>query len=149
MATIAGANIEFVTLARNPYSLALAAQFLARHPPFSRFEFGKTILTLFYQIEMERHLVGAANDRIVAYLGWTRTSEAIAEAWIAGGAVLSPDEGGRANAVTVFATDDRALILPMIREAKRRSPGRPTYWKRHGSGGEIVASRAVRLRSQP
>jgi hypothetical protein len=149
VATIAGNPIEFVTLARNPYSLALAAQFLARHPPFSRFEFGKMMLTLFHQIEMELHLVGAANDRIVAYLGWMRTSEAVAEAWVAGEVLLSPDEGGRANAVTVFATDDSSLILPMIREAKRRNPGRPTYWKRHGSGGEIVASRAVRLRSQP
>ena len=106
-------------------------------------------MTLFHQIEMERHLVGAANDRIVAYLGWALTSEANAEAWIAGKGALSPDESGAANAVTVFATDDPSLILPMIREAKRRSPGRPTYWKRHGSGGEIVASRAVRLRSRP
>jgi hypothetical protein len=130
-------------LARNPYSLGLAARFLSEHRPFSEMEFGATVQALMFQIHEGTHLIASRKDAMVGYLGWLRVEPAGAEAWLSGQGRLMPMRDGAAVAVTLFATADPADILPMIREAKRMEPGRSVYWKRYFGDGRAPSPRRV------
>ena len=137
--------LTFTQLPPSPLSLGLAAQFVARFPPFDDFEFGMMVQTIRYQLETGNHLVAGLDDKIVGYLGWIRTTKAIAEAWLDEDGPLHPAlHNLTAVGVTVLAVEDAGTILPLIREAKRRNPGISVYWKRHAGDGTLAAKRRVR-----
>ena len=138
-------KLVFGQLSDSPESLGLATEFIARYPPFVTYEFGPMTRTLLYQLEKQTHLVGTIDERIVAYLGWMRTSSEIAEKWINEGGPLRPDRNSNdAVAVTVFAVADPRYSLAMIRKAKMLEAGRSVYWKRYFTTGKEPSSRAVR-----
>ena len=131
-------------LDKNPYSLGLASVFVASHPPFDRFEFGPTVKTLFHQINNETHLILAENDRIVGYLGWLKTTEDIAAAWLDGEAALNYAKGGNVAAVTIFVVNDPKDTIRMIKAAKLAEPDSHVYWKRYYTDGRPPSPRVVR-----
>ena len=138
-------RLAFSVLPRNPFSFGLVAEFVSRHMPFAGLEFGKLTNALIAQIDTECHLVGAVDNRISAYLGWLRTTPEIAEDWIAVDRLLTDVPGGVAIAITVMAVDHPAYVMQLIREAKRRNPGRSVYWKRYFPDQRPAQGRAVRI----
>jgi len=132
-------------LARNPYSLGMAARFMAGYKPFADMEFGQTIEALMFQIHEGTHLIASRKDAMVGYLGWLRVDADRAEAWQAGQGRLFATRDGDAIAVTLFATQSKAHILPMIRAAKKLEPGKSVYWKRYFSDGRVPAPRQVKV----
>lgn len=130
-------------LARNPYSLGMAARFLAGHQPFAAMEFGLTVQALMFQIHEGTHLIASRADKMVGYLGWQRVDVAGAQAWLEGQGRLVATRDGAAIAVTLFATEEPADILPMIRAAKRLEPGKSVFWKRYFSDGRAPSPRQV------
>ncbi len=138
-------SLVFGRLSDSPNSLGLAAEFVARYPPFVTYEFGPMVRTLLFQLERQTHLVGTIDEKIVAYLGWMRTSPEIAERWINEDGKLRPDpRSDDAVAVTVFAVADPKHSLAMIRKAKTIEAGRSVYWKRYFTTGKEPSNRAVR-----
>ncbi|MBA3910929.1 MAG: hypothetical protein C0524_13905 [Rhodobacter sp.] len=140
------AGLEITQLARNPYSLGMAARFLSEHRPFSEMEFGATIQSLMFQIHEGTHLVATHGDTMAGYLGWLRVDQACAEDWQAGRGRLFAKRDGLAIAVTLFATERAEDILPMLKAAKRMEPGRSVYWKRYFVDGRPPSGRQVKVR---
>ncbi|MFY0633709.1 MAG: hypothetical protein JXQ91_07850 [Vannielia sp.] len=134
-------------LARNPYSLAMAAKFLCDVEPFNRFEFGPTFTTLFCQIDDGTHLIIERDDSIAGYLGWVETTDEIAAGWIDRGERLRHVKDGGAAAVTIFYALDPKDALKMIRAAKEMVPQASVYWKRYFVDGRAPASRSVRKKN--
>jgi hypothetical protein len=139
-------GLEITQLARNPYSLGMAARFLSEHRPFADMEFGSAIQSLMFQIHEGTHLIASRGDALVGYLGWLRVDPACAEDWQAGRGRLVAKRDGAAVAVTLFATDLPDDILPMIRAAKALEPGRSVYWKRYFVDGRAPSARQVAAR---
>lgn len=131
-----------------PLSLGLVCDFVSRFPPFDRFEFRHMTVTLRYQLEAQSHLVVGRDDQIVGYLGWIRTTRAIAEAWVANdGALTAVTENVEAVAATVLVTENPKYALPLIRRAKTLNLGLSVYWKRQFSDGRIAMKRSVRKKA--
>lgn len=115
----------------SPAASGFLCRFMAEFEPFTHFEFGAMTRTLNYQLETGNHLVGGLDDAVVGYIGWIRTSIAIADAWVAAGGALTPEKEGEAIAITVLGVQKGGFILPLVREAKRLNPHFSVYWKRH------------------
>jgi hypothetical protein len=131
-----------------PVSLGLLCEFVSRFPPFDRFEFQQMTVALRYQLEGGSHLVAGLDDRIVGYLGWVRTTRAIAEAWVAeSGPLTAVAEHPDAVAPTIFVTADPRYALPLVRSAKAVNLGYSVYWKRQFPDGRLAIKRSVRKKT--
>jgi hypothetical protein len=131
----------------NPLSLGLICDFVSRFPPFDGFEFQLMTVTLRHQLETGCNLVAGSDDEIVAYLGWIRTTNEIAGAWMNDlGPLTAATEDASAVAVTVLVAKDRKYVLPLIRHAKRENPGLSVYWKRQFADRAESAKRSVTKR---
>lgn len=133
-------------LARNPYSLGIAAKYLSEIELFARFEFGPTLSSLLHQINDGSHLILERNDRMCGYLGWVRTSQDWAEAWQSNRGPLRKVAEGDAIVVTIFHAQDSSDILRMIKAAKTMVPGLPVYWKRFFEDDRTPSARVVKIK---
>lgn len=133
-------------LARNPYSLGIAAKYLSEIDLFTRFEFGPTLSSLMHQINDGTHLIVERNDRICGYLGWVRCTKDGAEDWLHNRGPLRKVADGDAVVVTIFHAQDSRDILGMIKAAKTMAPGLPVYWKRFYENERAPSPRAVKIR---
>jgi hypothetical protein len=132
-----------------PLSLGLVCNFVSRFPPFDAFEFKQMTTTLRYQLETQCHLVAGDDDEIVGYLGWIRTTNEIAEAWMNNqGALTAAAENASAAVVTVIVASNPKYLLPLIRRSKILNPDLPVYWKRQFAGGKRPAKRSVRKKPE-
>jgi hypothetical protein len=131
-----------------PLSLGLLCDFVSRFPPFNKFAFGEMTLALRYQLETGCHLVAGLDDRIVGYLGWIRTTRAIADTWIAGnGPLTAVPENADAIAATILVTENPEFALSLVREAKHLNREFSVYWKRQFSDGRPDVKRSVRKKA--
>jgi hypothetical protein len=133
-------------LARNPYSLGIAAKYLSEIALFARFEFGPTMSSLMHQINDGTHLIVERNDHLCGYLGWVQTSQTCAEDWLENRGPLSKEAGGDAVVVTIFHAQENRDILRMIKVAKTMTPGLSVYWKRFFSNERAPSPRAVKVK---
>jgi hypothetical protein len=138
-------DLTFTNLPYSPVSLGLLVEFVSRFRPFDDFEFGMMVQSLRYQLDTGNHIVMGLDDRIVGYLGWIKTTRAVADAWLdQDGPLHAVLHDLDAIAVTVLAVEESGDILPLIRRAKQLNPGYSVYWKRHASDGRLSAKRRVR-----
>jgi hypothetical protein len=141
-------ELLFSAFPNNPLSLGLVCDFVSRFRPFDTFEFRQMTVTLRYQLEAQSHLVAGLDDQIVGYLGWIRTTRAIAEAWVANDRSLTAvTDGADAVAATVLVTEDPRYALPLIRRAKTLNAGMSVYWKRQFIDGRVAMKRSVRKKA--
>jgi hypothetical protein len=132
-----------------PLSLGLLCDFVAKFPPFDGFEFQLMTVTLRHQLEARCNLVAGHNDEIVGYLGWIRTTNEIADAWMKDqGPLTAATQDASAIAFTIMVATDRRYVLPLIRQAKRENPGVSAYWKRQFADKAAAAKRSVTKRSE-
>jgi hypothetical protein len=140
--------LVFSAFPNTPVSLGLLCDFVCRFPPFDGFQFRQMVAALHYQLEAQTHLVAGLDDRIVGYVGWIRTTRAIAEAWIAeSGPLNAAAEGADAIAATMLVTENPKHALPLVRSAKMLNRGYPVYWKRQFSDGRASVKRSVRKKA--
>jgi hypothetical protein len=127
-----------------PVSLGLLCDFVSGFPPFNTFAFGEMTLVLRYQLETGCHLVAGLDDRIVGYLGWIRTTRAIADNWSAGnGPLTAVPDNADAVAATILVTEKPKFALPLLRQAKQRNGAFSVYWKRQFADGRANVKRSV------
>ncbi len=140
-------SLTIASFPSSPLSLGLLCDFVSRFQPFDAFEFKQMTVTLRHQLETQCNLVAGYDDEIVGYLGWIRTTQQVAEAWVNDeGPLTATTEEASAVTITVLVASSPRLILPMIRHAKAAHPGVHVYWKRQFVDGKRPAKRSVRKR---
>ncbi len=145
------ALVEYTTFQPSSRSLGSLAAFVSRHAPFTNYEFGPVVKTLLYQLEHRTHAVAMARDpvtgeldRMISYVGWVRTTDDVARAWLDTDSRLTMCTANHdAVAVTILATDDPASVLGLIRHAKCMNVGKSVYWKRYFMDGRSPSPRRV------
>lgn len=125
-------RIVFRRLEGSQANFGLVADYLSRRAPFDRFPLGQFCQSLRYQLTRAAHVAAFDGETLCGYLGWLPTTRAVGEAWRRNGGTLTPveDAGHDAAALTVVCVDERVLLLPIIRQARRLNPGRRIYFKR-------------------
>ena len=143
--------IEYTTFQPTSRSLGSLAAFVSQHAPFTQYEFGPVMKTLLYQLEHCTHAVAMARDpvtgeltQMLSYVGWVRTTDAVAREWLENEGRLTMSSGKHdAIAVTILATDDPASVIGLIKHAKKMNVGKSVYWKRYFMDGRAPHSRKV------
>lgn len=124
--------VEYTTFQPSSKSLGSLAAFVSMHAPFTKYEFGPVMKTLLYQLQHCTHAVAMARDpvtgeldQMVSYVGWVRTTDEVARAWLENeGRLTMSQDNHDAIAVTILATDDPASVMGLIKHAKRMNVGK-------------------------
>lgn len=106
---------------RDPHAaLGRAVLQLMGKPGFARLRFGSWSRILVGQINRGHYFFLEQGDKMVGLAGWSRSSEAKADAWIAGEGDLAPDEAttGDCIIVNVWQSDDDAVQAEMVRQMR-------------------------------
>lgn len=137
---------QFRTLPATIESFGIAMDFLSRHQPFAGVATGVFSQVVRRQVFRGEHVVAWNGTGLAGYAGWLPTSERGARAWLAGrGELLPVDENADAVALTTVATEDSALVLPLMRAARARNPGRRIFFKRDYADARRPARKAAVL----
>jgi hypothetical protein len=123
-------------------ALGLLVAFLSATAPFSEFRSRVLVRALQQQLERRHHVCLMRGGRFAGYCGWLLTSREIGDRWLNDEAELSPVADGVADVVacTIVHCPDRRDVLPLIREARARNPGRLAVFKRDRSTGDRKAA---------
>jgi hypothetical protein len=113
-------------------SFGAVTSFLAAREPFSGFDLGTFTRSIKAQLKARHHLAAVRDGIIVGYAGWLLTTEAMAEAWVAGQGPLLARRGpeARAAVLTTVAAEDPKSIPLLIRGARQLNPGKRAYFRR-------------------
>ena len=127
------------------YHKCMLLDYLAASPPFSDYGMKSMLQSVTAQMTAGTYLVAISEERICGYLGWLLTTQQIAEDWVNGsGPLISRKENVSAAAPTILAVSDPDLLLPMVREMKRRVGNLPIFWKRHVKGRGLHSRQLIR-----
>jgi len=106
---------------RDPHAaLGRAVMQLMGKPGFGQLRFGSWSRILVGQINREHYFFLERAGKIVGFAGWSRSSEAGADTWVAGEGDLSPDEvmTGDCIIVNVWQSDDPQAQAEMVRQMR-------------------------------
>lgn len=106
--------------------------YLSRTDPFTRFQVGHFSSIVRQQLKTGHHLVAMDGKTIVGYVGWMLTKKEIGDRWQNANGKLTPVAEGKADsaALTVVASENRSILLRLIRGARTLNPGKRVYFKR-------------------
>jgi hypothetical protein len=128
---------ELMRLKASYETFGIVIDYLAGIDPFRRYEFGPLARAVQQQVHDGEHLAAVGRDRIVGYVGWLRSTEAIAERWQAGKGELVPPPVGTmpdTAALTIVAADDRRVMHALIARLRSMNPYRRIFFKREYAG---------------
>ena len=106
---------------RDPHAaLGRAVMQLMGKPGFARLRFGSWSRILVGQINRGHYFFLERGGQMVGFAGWSRSSEARADAWVAGEGDLSPQEAltGDCIIVNAWQSDDDAAQAEMVRQMR-------------------------------
>ena len=124
-----------------PNFVAAVLRFVSRYSPFRGYQFGQMVEALVYQLRGGTNVVAIDDGRLVGYMGWIRTTEAIAERWMHDEGPLTPAGSGNAVVATVLVAKNRSSIFPMIRRFAELNPACRVYRKRSFPDGRPAMKR--------
>lgn len=138
-------------------AIGLAAHFVAKREPFSRFPAGDLIRTLSNQVHRENYLFAldivanaARPARVIGYFGWALYDEAVAERFAATG-VPPPDElttGGDVIWILTAAAENRGAFFALAKATRALYPAHRVMAIRRKAGGRRVTLDQSRARVQ-
>jgi hypothetical protein len=119
-------------------SLGLLVAFLSATAPFSEFRSRVLVRALQQQLERRHHVCLTRGGRFAGYCGWLLTSREIGDRWLNDEGELTPvaDDLADVVACTIVCCPDRRDVLPLIRQARARNPGRLAVFKRDRAYGD-------------
>ena len=127
-------------------SLGLAVEYLSKKPAFAKLKFGEWSQVLYYQVVREHFFfVIDPDQRVLGFLGWALTSQALAEQWVENRAGLRNEQcrEGDCAIVNAFAADTVAVNRFIVETMRKLFASQRTlYFKRHYPDGR---TRPVRL----
>jgi len=106
---------------RDPHAaLGRAVMQLMGKPGFARLRFGSWSRILIGQINREHYFFLERAGQMVGFAGWSRSSEELADAWVAGEGDLSPAEARTGDCIIVNAwqSDDAEAQAEMVRQMR-------------------------------
>lgn len=106
---------------RDPHAaLGRAVLQLMGKPGFARLRFGSWSRILVGQINRGHYFFLERQGQMVGFAGWSRSSEARADAWVAGEGDLSPEEARTGDCIIVNAwqSDDDEAQAEMVRQMR-------------------------------
>ncbi len=113
---------------------------LMSKPAFARAPFGHIARILAGQVRRGHYALIKRGSRIVGFVGWARTDEAHAEAWLAGTRCLSDAEArsGDCALINCWQADDPAVSRFILARLGPALAGcRAVYAKRHYHDGRV------------
>jgi hypothetical protein len=135
-----GPALRFVRAADPRIGFAESVAHLMTKPAFARAPFGHIARVLAGQVGRGHYALVKRGPTIVGFVGWARTSEARAEAWLAGTRGL-PDAEARAGdcaVINAWQADDPAVSRFILAELGEAFGGcRRVYAKRHYPDGRV------------
>lgn len=154
----ASPSLRIVTGLPREVAFGRACAHLMTRPAFARAPFGHLARSLAGQVNRGHYIFAARGDRTVGFAGWALTSEARAEAWLAGGRGFGDAEAAAGDCIVLnfWQADDAAVTRRLVTHLAATLPGaRRLYAKRHYSDGRMrplrleVARRAASPIPQP
>jgi hypothetical protein len=133
----AGSDLSVVQFNLTHEGFGLVLDFLSHRPPFAGYDLKTMAEAIRRQLHNGHHLVALRGTVIIGYAGWLLTTTEIGDAWLAGRGklVAAPKERANAAALTTVAVRERAAVMPLIRGARDRNPGKRVFFKRDGASG--------------
>jgi hemolysin-activating ACP:hemolysin acyltransferase len=128
-------------------ALGVAAHYLCRREPFSRFPAGELIGTLNGQLQRGHYLFvlddATRPAKVVGYAGWALYDHAAAERYAATGAPPAEElaEGGDVAWILTAAADSRPAFFALLREMRRLYPQHRAMAVRHKGGRRVLFDR--------
>jgi len=129
--TLTGDTV-IVGLAPSYQAFGMVLDFLAESDPFGMFELSAIAPVIRAQLQAGHNLAALQGERMIGYAGWLLTHEKTGTEWIENRAILRPlaADASDAAALTVFASEDKAVTLRLIRGARELNKGRRVFFKR-------------------
>jgi hemolysin-activating ACP:hemolysin acyltransferase len=130
-------------------ALGRAVALMLRHPAFAGAPFGHIARCLIGQVNRGHYIFAARGGAAVGFAGWARTTEAHAEAWLAGTRGFTSAEAASGDCVVLnfWQADTPEVSRALVRHLTEALPGaRRLYAKRHYPDGRI---RPLRLDLRP
>jgi hypothetical protein len=125
-------------------ALGLAANFVAKHEPFSRFPGGDLIRTLHAQVQRGHYLfaLDTSNDpaRVMGYFGWSLYHHAAAERFAATGVPPAEElaSGGDVAWLVTSVADSRGAFFALAKAARALYPTHRIMGIRHKRDGRRI-----------
>jgi hypothetical protein len=130
---------------RDPWlALGLAAHFVAKREPFSRFPAGELIRTLGAQAQRGHYLFAldaSANPaRVIGYFGWALYEHELAERFAATGAPPPDELAGSGDVVWMLTAvaEDRRAFFALAKGTRALYPNHRLMAVRHKAGGRTI-----------
>jgi hypothetical protein len=137
-------TLEVRKIADRWRALGLAAHFVAKHEPFSRFPAGDLIRTLNAQVQRGHYLfaLDTSSDpaRVTGFFGWSLYHQAAAERFAATG-VPPTDEltsGGDVAWLVTAVADSRPAFFALAKAARALYPNHRVMGIRHKRDGRRI-----------
>jgi len=119
-------------------------ELLAGYAPFAGFRLDQASAIVRAQLKSGNHIaVFAADDQLVGYLGWIRTSPVAAERWVKDLGELETVPNGEALAITVVVSTTPTATQMMARRCRELHRGYRGYFIRTYGDGQESTKRSV------
>jgi len=140
-----GGDLKVWRLEESRAALGLAVEYLSRKSTFERLPFGEWTRTLAHQVEQGRQIFVVDDaERVFGYLGWTLTTEPLAEQWLRGLKPLSGEDcrGGDFVIINAWAADTKAAARLLVASGRDLFKDKiALYFKRFYRDGRVRATR--------
>ena len=125
-------------------AVGIVLDFVADTKPFTRFGCAVLVNAIKDQLRTGHNLYAYRGTKLLGYVGWLLTSEAIGRHWVETQTGLRPvpDDVADAAALTIVRADERQVLRALIRTARRLNPGKQVFFLR-----EYADARSGRRRS--
>lgn len=136
-----GRDLELWNPTESRAALGLAVDYLSKKSVFARLPFGEWTQTLAHQVRRGQQVfVVDEQSRVLGYLGWTFTEEALAKQWVSGLAPLSDEQcrSGDCVIINAWAADTKEAERLLVNAARDIIKDKSTlYFKRFYRDGRV------------
>lgn len=134
---------------RTYYHLFLVLEQLAKTKPFAQYGLAAIMGSVTQQLRHGNYVMAMRRGRLIGYIGWLVTTEAIAEAWIRDeGRLRAVHDNPEVLVITILVAPDPRTMMAMARYMKLNVSQSRAYWKRDIQGRGLVPRMAERVRSE-
>jgi hemolysin-activating ACP:hemolysin acyltransferase len=144
--------LQVRTFENRAMALGLAVEYLMKKPAFAKLPFGHWSRVLTGQIRRGHYVFVIQGNKVVGFGGWAATTEAEAEAWLAGQPNATEISGaaGECAVINAWAADGPEVNDALVAEAMRRTRDfRMVYAKREYEDGRVRPVRMPTKRADP
>ncbi len=124
-------------------AVGIVLDYVADTKPFSRFGCAVLVNAIKDQLRTGHNLYAYRGTKLLGYVGWLLTSEAVGQHWVETETGLRPvaDDVADAGALTIVRADERQVLYTLVRTARNLNPGKRVFFLREYAGSARGAAR--------